>query len=173
VAAYPDVEVEPVALGAPTVTEPDERLTTVYLGRPHASSKVHDVVIDSLERATAAGRDALLGPLRDAAHAAASALRAGDLDAYGAALVANTDAQRALHPHLVGADAGSLIALAREHGARGWKVNGAGGEGGTVTVVGPATAEAHRRLLAAIDAVAPWHRLPLTFSSHGARAATG
>ena len=51
------------------------------------------------------------------------------------ALMANTAAQRALHPSLVCADAERVIAAAREAGALGWKVNGAGGEGGSVTVL--------------------------------------
>jgi D-glycero-alpha-D-manno-heptose-7-phosphate kinase len=172
VGAYPDVVIEPIALDAGLTAALDARLVTVYLGRPHMSSVVHEVVIDALEHATDRERDALLGPLRDAASAAATALRAGDLDAYGASLVANTDGQRALHPHLVGTDADAVIALAREHRARGWKVNGAGGEGGTITVLGPAGAAAHEQLVAAIDAVATWRRLPLRVSVDGARATT-
>ena len=43
--------------------------------------------------------------LRDAAVAARDAVLAQDLDAFGRAMIANTDAQRALHPELVGVDA--------------------------------------------------------------------
>ncbi len=50
-------------------------------------------------------------------------------------MIANTEAQGALHPGLVGVDARRVIELAAECGALGWKVNGAGGDGGSVTIL--------------------------------------
>jgi D-glycero-alpha-D-manno-heptose-7-phosphate kinase len=50
-------------------------------------------------------------------------------------MIANTDAQGALHPALVGADARRVIELASAQGAAGWKVNGAGGDGGSLTLL--------------------------------------
>jgi D-glycero-alpha-D-manno-heptose-7-phosphate kinase len=81
--------------------------------------------------------DALLAPLRTAARDAADALIAGNIDGYGDAMIVNTEAQAALHPALVNPRAQTVIDMAREHGAAGWKVNGAGGDGGTVTIIGP------------------------------------
>ena len=52
-------------------------------------------------------------------------------------MVANTAAQAALHPALVSTSAREIFALAKGHSAVGWKVNGAGGDGGTVSIVGP------------------------------------
>ena len=46
----------------------------------------------------------------------------------------------------------AVIALARSHGAWGWKVNGAGGEGGSLTLLAGPSAPARRRLVDAIDA---------------------
>jgi D-glycero-alpha-D-manno-heptose-7-phosphate kinase len=109
--------------------ELDRRLLTVFLGE-HRSSAVHDEVIASLTEDARA-----LDALRRCARDAAVALSNGDLRAYGGALVANTDAQRALHPGLVSDDADAVIAAARAAGALGWKVNGAGGAGGSVTIV--------------------------------------
>jgi D-glycero-alpha-D-manno-heptose-7-phosphate kinase len=129
---------------------------------------VHESVIAHLER-DEVHADARLEPLRAAAHAAASALAAGDLEAYGTALVANTEAQTALHPQLVPADAHALIELARRHDAAGWKVNGAGGDGGTVTIVASPDPARHTAMVAAIDAVARWQRLPLRVSPVGAQ----
>jgi D-glycero-alpha-D-manno-heptose-7-phosphate kinase len=51
----------------------------------------------------------------------------------------------------------------------GWKVNGAGGEGGSLTIVAPANEDARAALVAAIDAVEPWQRLALTCAREGAR----
>ena len=45
-------------------------------------------------------------------------------------MIENTEAQERLHPELVSRDAHRVIEIAKEHGALGWKVNGAGGEGG-------------------------------------------
>jgi D-glycero-alpha-D-manno-heptose-7-phosphate kinase len=50
-------------------------------------------------------------------------------------MIANTEAQAELHPALVSAQARGVIELARRHGAVGWKVNGAGGEGGSLTIL--------------------------------------
>jgi D-glycero-alpha-D-manno-heptose-7-phosphate kinase len=109
--------------------ELDDRLLTVFLGE-HRSSDVHDRVAGTLEPDAPA-----LEELRRCAHAAAVALSTGDLAAYGAALAANTEVQRALHPSLVSEDAQRVIDAAITAGALGWKVNGAGGEGGSVTII--------------------------------------
>ena len=50
--------------------------------------------------------------LRDAAVAARDAVLAQDLDAFGRAMIANTDAQASLHPELVGVDARRVIEIA-------------------------------------------------------------
>lgn len=133
---YPAVAVRRLDLAPATWEALDRRLVTVYLGAPHASSAVHEAVIAHLG-SSAAARERLLEPLRDAARRAAAALTAGDLDAYGDAMRDNSRAQAALHPALVSPPAHDVIERARSCGAAGWKVNGAGGDGGTVTVVGP------------------------------------
>jgi D-glycero-alpha-D-manno-heptose-7-phosphate kinase len=162
--AYPTAVVEPIALPDATRAQLDARLVTVYLGRPHESSPVHETVIAHLEGdPTAEDR---LEPLRAAALDAAAALAAGEVERYGAALAANTDAQAALHPALVSTDARALIELARAHDAAGWKVNGAGGDGGTVTIVASADPARRATMLDAIDA-AGWLRLPLQLASRG------
>jgi len=141
---YPHAVSTPIG-GDDVIAALDDRLCTVWLGRSHRSSEVHEAVIARLE---GFDPEPALAPLRAAARDAADALANGDLDAYGAALAANTEAQAALHPGLVGVDARRVIEVARAHGAPGWKVNGAGGDGGTVTVVAPADAEPLRRALA-------------------------
>ena len=104
-------------------------LLTVFLGT-HRSSDVHERVLADVKTDSSA-----LETLRQCARDAAAALVAGDLRSYGAALVANTEAQRALHAGLVSDAAQAVIDAAKDAGAYGWKVNGAGGEGGTVTIV--------------------------------------
>ena len=166
---YPDAFVEPLHLRDDLLDALDRQLITVYFGQPHRSSQVHERVIASLAAGDAASTEARLQPLRQAAANAATALRAGDIAAYGGALAANTRAQAALHPHLVNEDARRLIDLAATHRALGWKVNGAGGEGGSLTVVAPSDNDARAALIAAIDQVERWQRLALACAREGAR----
>jgi D-glycero-alpha-D-manno-heptose-7-phosphate kinase len=126
---YPSTYRASIGVPRDAWTELDRRLATVFLGE-HRSSAVHEQVIDDVATDPTA-----LDDLRACAKAAALALQDGDLAAYGAALVRNTDAQRALHPALISDAATAVIDSARAAGALGWKVNGAGGEGGTVTIL--------------------------------------
>ena len=89
--AYPhDVGVRAVEVPDEVRWELEHRLVLVLLGRTHVSSAVHDQVIAGLEGASPDDAARLLDPLREAAGAGAVALAAGDLEGYGAALVANT-----------------------------------------------------------------------------------
>jgi D-glycero-alpha-D-manno-heptose-7-phosphate kinase len=164
---YPQATVRPITLPDDVVAALDARLLTVYLGEPHESSALHEKVIASLERDGEGGQK--LQALRDAATDAAHALSVGDLDAFGAALAENTRLQARLDPSLVSADARKLIELAHGTGASGWKVNGAGGEGGSVTVVASADPAKQRALVAGVSQVRRWQRLPLQFARHGVR----
>ena len=150
--AYPEADVTPLAVPPAIADELQRRLVLVFLGRTHVSSAVHEEVIAALEGATAAEVDARLEPLRRAARDGAAALEAGDLSAYGAALIANTEAQRALHQSLVSSDALRVFDVARDLGCLGWKVNGAGGEGGSVTLLCGAGADGRRRVVDALAA---------------------
>jgi D-glycero-alpha-D-manno-heptose-7-phosphate kinase len=131
---YPVARIAPVTVAPGTWEALTRRLVTVYLGRPHHSSTVHETVIARLRTTEA---EVFLAPLRTAATAAARALAAGDIEAYGEAMTANTEAQAELHGPLVSAAAWRVAAIADRHHAAGWKVNGAGGDGGTVSVIGP------------------------------------
>jgi D-glycero-alpha-D-manno-heptose-7-phosphate kinase len=169
VGPYPTAVVEPLDLADGLLDALDRQLITVYFGQPHRSSHVHEQVIASLAGSDPSATEARLQPLRRAAADAAAALRASDIAAYGDALTANTRAQAALHPDLVNHDARELFEIAANHHARGWKVNGAGGDGGSVTLVGPSDDDDRVALVTAIDRVEPWQRLPLTCAREGAR----
>jgi D-glycero-alpha-D-manno-heptose-7-phosphate kinase len=166
--AYPEADLRQMALGDSLAWELERRLALVLLGRGHSSSDIHEQVIARLE---GAGPDAPeLQALREAAGHARDAVASGDLDALGRAMIANVEAQRSLHPALVSRDAKRVIAIAREHGAAGWKVNGAGGEGGSLTLLGPRSAVAHREMLRAIRAEsAAFRDVPVTLDADGLR----
>jgi D-glycero-alpha-D-manno-heptose-7-phosphate kinase len=147
IAEYPEVVVTPLDLAEDVRRRLEQQLALVYLGHAHLSSAVHETVIAGLSRA-GAPRQAL-DDLREAALRARDALTAGDLAAFGRALRRNVDAQRRLHSSLVSDVAVHVGALADEIGALGWKVNGAGGDGGSVAILFDADAERARREISA------------------------
>jgi D-glycero-alpha-D-manno-heptose-7-phosphate kinase len=168
VLAYPHAAVSQIAVPDALWWELERRLVLVFLGKTHNSSAVHEQVIARLERAGSAAHELEL--LRRAAERSRDALYAGDLAALGRAMVDNTAAQQALHPALISGEAQALIALAQQHGALGWKVNGAGGEGGSVTLLCGPAAGAGRQLRRAITELNPaFQIIPTSIARTGLR----
>lgn len=160
---YPEVRHQAVVLDPAMEQAVGERLVTVVFGA-HDSSAVHAEVIGRMGGSGAATdrARAALGELGVLAGDAAAALRGGSVDTWAEVLTAATDAQRALHPDLVGPAHHAAIEVAHGHGASGWKVNGAGGRGGSLTVVA-ADRDGAGRLGAAMGLVDPtWQVLDLT-----------
>jgi D-glycero-alpha-D-manno-heptose-7-phosphate kinase len=95
---------------------------------------------------------------------------AGDFPALGRAMIENTEAQGRLHPDLISRDARRIIEIARAHGALGWKVNGAGGEGGSLTLLcGPHSYE-KRAMIREIEQDNPlFQNIPIYLSRTGLR----
>lgn len=160
---YPLASVSQIAIPNSVWWELEHRLLLVYLGNAHSSSQVHGDVIRSLE---APGADkSVLDQLRRAAYAGKDALSQYDLNGLGRAMIANTEAQAELHPSLVSKEAQSVIALAKAHGAVGWKVNGAGGNGGSLTILGGPHGDRKRALIEAIHELDPRFRVIPTYLS--------
>jgi D-glycero-alpha-D-manno-heptose-7-phosphate kinase len=152
-AAYPSGRRTPLMLSPETTAALDARMLVLFLGRGHNSSDVHRQVVEALQ--DAGSGDARLDALRQCAHEGAAALVAGDLAAYGAVLTRNTTLQAQLHASLVSAEARAVIDAVRGPDAIGWKVNGAGGSGGSIAVFAE-SAEARARLLATLRQQCPW-----------------
>lgn len=163
---YPHAVVSPLRLPQNVLWELEARLSLIFLGQSHSSSQVHERVIAELENA---GPDAeKLRPLRRTPVLARDALYGGDFDALGRAMIENTDAQTNLHPDLVSPQHRAVIEVARRHGAIGWKVNGAGGDGGSVTLLAGAEASGNRAMLRAITAEVPGtQNIPIYLSPNG------
>jgi D-glycero-alpha-D-manno-heptose-7-phosphate kinase len=146
---YPHASVSSVQVSNSIWWELERRLALVYLGRSHDSSQTHEMVIRELEDA---GPDCQqLVDLRQTAERSRDAVYAGDFLALGQAMVENTEAQGRLNPNLISKDAWRVIEIAREHGAVGWKINGAGGEGGSVTLLCGQQSYEKRALLREIE----------------------
>jgi len=165
---YPEATVSPIRLPDATSWELESRLSLVFVGVAHSSSDVHEMVIRELE---SAGPDARkLQPLRQTAEKSRDALLAGDFRALGNAMIENTAAQENLHPALIGPDHRRIIQIAAAHGALGWKVNGAGGTGGSVTILSGADRTANRAMLGEVQAAEPRYRnIPVRLSQEGLR----
>ncbi len=165
---YPHASVSQLQVPNTTWWELERRLALIFLGKTHSSSAVHEMVIRGLEDA---GPDApQLVDLRKTAPRSRDALYAGDFKELGAAMSANTEAQGRLHPALVSADAARVIEIAREYGALGWKVNGAGGEGGSVTLLCSDQSQVKRAMLRAIEEEnSLFKNIPIYLSRYGLR----
>lgn len=168
VSEYPRASVTQIRPPDEVAWELEQRLVVVFLGRSHVSSHIHDAVI----AAFGGGGDgtAQIEELRHAAEQARAAVGAADFKALGRAMIRNTEAQRRLHPALVSAEAQALIDLASAHGALGWKVNGAGGPGGSVTLLGDADMRTKRDLLRRVHAAnTSFQVIPVHLDQEGLR----
>jgi D-glycero-alpha-D-manno-heptose-7-phosphate kinase len=163
--AYPNASVSRLTLPEHTLNELNRRLLLIFLGKTHNSSHVHEKVIRDLE--DAGPDDPRIEALRKTAPKSRDALFANDFAALGRAMIENTEGQAGLNAALVGSDARRVIEIAKAYGALGWKVNGAGGEGGSVTLLAGPDAGAARELARQISAAGPYVRVPTTLSSAG------
>ena len=165
---YPQATVSQLRVPDVVWWELERRLVLIYLGRSHSSSQVHEKVIQELEGAGPAGSQ--LQDLRLAAMQSRDAVCAGDFRGLGQAMIANTEAQGRLLPDLISADARQVIDIAREHGALGWKVNGAGGEGGSLTLLCGPLSPIKRAMICDIEQESDLFRnIPIRLSRRGLR----
>lgn len=132
ISSFPNVVRRPLVVASDLRDCLNHQLVTVVFA-PHDSSGVHQQVINTFANDESKVRPHL-DQLADLAHASAHALEARDFLAWSEILTQATIAQANLHPGLLGAAHREAITIAREHNAAGWKVNGAGGSGGSLTI---------------------------------------
>lgn len=142
--AFPHASVSPVLVPNSIWWELEQRLAVVYIGTPHSSNEVHKKVIAGMgENASC---DPRLEELRRLASQAKNAVYTGDFSLLGETMNRNTDVQRALHKDLVCEKFEEIIDVSREFGVLGCKVNGAGGDGGSLTILTNGEAPTKRKL---------------------------
>lgn len=165
---YPHASVSQLQVPNSIWWELERRLALIFLGKSHSSSRVHERVIKDLENAGPDCRK--INDLRLTAERSRNAVYAGDFEALGHAMIDNTEAQGRLHPDLISQDAWRTIEIAREHGALGWKVNGAGGEGGSITILTGALSSAKRAMIREIEQENPlFKNIAIYLSRYGLR----
>ncbi|MCU0491753.1 MAG: GHMP kinase [Chloroflexaceae bacterium] len=164
---YPHASVSPLRVPEATMWELEHRLLLLFLGKTHSSSAVHEQVIRRLE--SYGGSPPQMEPLRQAARQARDALARADWVALGQAMQANTAAQAALHPALVGSEASEAIAIAQTHGVLGWKVNGAGGAGGSLTLLCDGEVQRQQEVVQALQQNGSFRVIPIQLDRQGLR----
>lgn len=163
---YPHADVNHIKLPKKIALELNNRLCLIYLGRSHRSSALHEKVITMLEKAGPAFSQ--LNVLSRLAEEAVDCLVAGDLAGYGDVMIRNNECQRELHPDLISPAADAVISAAGKYRARGWKVNGAGGEGGSITILGSSDQRKRKAMLQEIGLLgAGIQQIPVSLSYDG------
>jgi D-glycero-alpha-D-manno-heptose-7-phosphate kinase len=163
---FPQASVSSIQVPNSIWWELESRLLVVYIGSPHSSSEVHKKVIADL--GDQAENDPRMIELRRLAAQAKNALFAGDFKRLGQTMTANTGVQRALHPALVCARFEEIIAMAEDFQVLGCKVNGAGGDGGSLTLLTNGGAPTKRKLAQALQEKG-YDILQIYLSRHGLR----
>jgi len=165
---FPRATVTQLRIPDPLWWELDRRLVLIYLGHAHSSSAVHAEVIRGLQ--AAGPENEIFDAFRSLAVRSRDALLASNLEALGHAMTENTETQRRLHRDLVSDEARSVIETAKKFGAVGWKVNGAGGGGGSLTILSGPGAYARRQMIREILERHPFVRnIPVRLSRQGLR----
>jgi D-glycero-alpha-D-manno-heptose-7-phosphate kinase len=166
---YPQARVQRLELSEKIWKELERRLCLIYLGQPHNSSAIHKEVIALVKKGSPQRKH--LEKLKDLAGKAKDFLLKGDLEAYGEVMVKNNECQRGLCAQLISEKADGVIQVARKYKASGWKVNGAGGRGGSMTLLGHADDVLRREMIREINSKGDGIRsLPLWLSTTGVSA---
>jgi D-glycero-alpha-D-manno-heptose-7-phosphate kinase len=142
--SFPHGSVSPVRVPDRTWWELESRLSVVYVGTPHHSSEIHEKVIKGLGKNPE--DDPRIERLRRLAGEAKQCLHQGNFEGFGKVMDENTMVQRQLHAELVCDKFETVMEIARRNGALGCKVNGAGGDGGSVTILGEGDTAGKRRM---------------------------
>ncbi|GAB4330152.1 MAG: GHMP kinase [Promethearchaeota archaeon] len=132
--AYPRVQISRIPVSTATICEWESRCVLVYLGSRQSS----DVHLKVIERYQQGNEDTIKAhdQLKELAREMALAFYEGDVNRIAEVMNLNWAAQKRLHPDITNDSIVDLEELARECGASGFKVNGAGGGGSAVVMAG-------------------------------------
>ncbi len=158
---YPRVRISQLRIEERTACELEERMFVVYLAS-RSSSEMHKRVVENYRKGDKQVH-AAFDELTASAYDMCDALTSGDLDRAGALMTRNWNAQLRLHEDMSTPAIEKLRSIAEEHGAVGFKVNGAGG-GGSAVILSAAGRE-HELRSALLDNNA--HLLPCKLNFHG------
>lgn len=163
---YPEATVTRIDLDEELRKDLDDRLSLIYLGQSHSSSAIHEDVIAFLEEK--GSQYSVIKRLRALAEKAKGCLLNRDLESFGDIMIQNNECQRTLHEGLISEEADSVINIAKKYAALGWKVNGAGGKGGSLTILGNEDETLRKLMLNDINSMGKGIRsIPISLASSG------
>jgi len=163
---YPEATVTKLNIEEAILEKLSQRLSLIYLGQSHSSSAMHEEVITFLEEKGA--QFTIIQALRSLAEQAKNHLLGGDLESFGEVMIQNNECQRSLHAELISEEADSVIALAKKYRAAGWKVNGAGGKGGSLTILSSQDEKQREGMLEEINSLGKGIRsIPISLARFG------
>ena len=163
---YPHAIVSPLKLSDSILWELERRLMLVYIGTPHDSSTVHKKVIEKL--GNNAENSSYIEELRKLAQKVKNYLYDGDFKRFGDCLNQSTQVLREMHPDLVCQKFEDIIEICNAYHVLGCKVNGAGGDGGTITVLTDRDMNTKRALMREL-AIKGYEVIPISLAKEGLR----
>lgn len=164
---FPKTTTSPITTSDDIWWELEHRLLLTYIGKPHQSSEIHKMVIAGL--GASPDKDQRIERLRQLAHQAAKTLPTGDFARMGNIFNENTKVQRALHKNLVCDAFEEIISVAEDFNAMGCKVNGAGGDGGSIAILTDGDMSKKREMQKVLEKKG-YLTLPVYLSRRGLRA---
>jgi len=145
---FPHTIVESIKIPDKIWWELEQRLLLTYIGKPHESSEIHKMVIAGL--GDSPEKDSRLEQLRILARKSKFALLDGNFAELGEIFNENINVQKALHKNLICDSFKQIISIAKDFNALGCKVNGAGGDGGSVAILTDGNMSQKRKLKEAL-----------------------
>ena len=163
---FPHAGVSTLSVPQETWWNLEQMFAVVYIGSPHSSSEVHIKVIEKL--GDSASNDDRLVELRQLAAEAKEAVLNGKLGKLGKIMNRNTEVQRRLHKNLVCDKFEEVIDICGHYNVLGCKVNGAGGDGGSLTILTNGDMFEKRELINILHEKG-YHLIPVHLSRYGLR----
>jgi len=129
---YPSVKVSQIKLDDDKICRLENQLILVYLSS-RSSNEMHKAVITNYKNNDATTVNSL-EQIKDCAYEMKDAINSESLGLMGKIMNKNWKAQKNLHPSMVNPIIKKIEKLVENHGAIGFKLNGAGG-GGSATIL--------------------------------------
>ncbi len=129
---YPSVKISNIMIDEKKKCELESQLILVYLSS-RSSSEMHEAIIENFKKGVTETIESF-ETLKNCAHDMKKAILSDDIQEMGVVMNKNWEAQKNLHPLMMNPILEKTEKIARENGAIGFKVNGAGG-GGSATIL--------------------------------------
>jgi D-glycero-alpha-D-manno-heptose-7-phosphate kinase len=129
---YPSVEISRVQINDDKICKLENQLILVYFGS-RSSNLMHKAVIENYEKGDYNTINSF-NNIKECAYEMRIAIKSDNLEYMGEIMNRNWEAQKSLHDSMTNLTIDKAEQLAKENGAIGFKLNGAGG-GGSATIL--------------------------------------